>query len=160
MEDKSCDSCGEQYIPTRVNQRYCSDCKDKGEWYTTRFNLGRRLGSLVRSAKNRAAAKDLPYDLDAEYAQELWDKQEGKCVVSGREFNLDSYDGYRQVHPDAPSIDRMEPSLGYVRDNVRLVTYQSNVCLNEYGQEQLLDLSEDILINAGHHVKRSDEEGH
>lgn len=145
MDDKECLECADVYSPVRSNQKYCNDCKEKGEWFLSRFNLKRRLGSLAAAAKNRATAKKLPYNINTDYIIDLWYAQGMQCPVSGRMLDLESYGGKTQVNPDAPSIDRIEPSLGYVRGNVRLVTYWTNVLLNEYGHDLLLELCSDIL---------------
>lgn len=50
-----------------------------------------------------------------------------------------------QVNPNAPSVDRIVPSLGYVQGNVRLITYHVNVALAEFGLGSLIKLSEDVI---------------
>lgn len=149
MDAKICKECDELFTPYHPNtQKYCNDCREKGEWFLSRFSLRRRLGSLAHSAKNRAKSKNLPYDINTDYLEELWEEQGMQCPVSGRMFDLEAYGEKRQVNPDAPSVDRIIPSLGYVKGNIRLVTYLTNVCLNEYGYEYLLQLCSDITETA------------
>lgn len=146
MDDKLCEECGLLFAPYHKNtQKYCDDCREKGEWFLSRFNLRRRLGSLAYAAKNRAKKKNLPCNINTDYIIELWEEQGMQCPISGRMFDLDSYGNKSQVNPDAPSIDRIVPEKGYVKGNVRLVTYLTNVCLNEYGHEFLIQLCQDIL---------------
>ena len=146
MDDKLCGECGLLFTPYHKNtQKYCDDCREKGEWFLSRFNLRRRLGSLAYAAKNRAKKKNLPCNINTDYIIELWEEQGMQCPISGRMFDLDSYGNKSQVNPDAPSIDRIVPEKGYVKGNVRLVTYLTNVCLNEYGHEFLIQLCQDIL---------------
>lgn len=109
--------------------------KTKPEW---------RVRQLLARAKNRAIAKNLPFDLSADYLLHLWEEQGGKCAVSGRTFCLD-YDG---LHPDTVSIDRITPQLGYVRGNVRLVTYHVNVAISEFGLSAFLNLCSDCIGGA------------
>lgn len=156
MKEKVCNECKKSFIPYHKNtQKWCDACKKKGDWFLKRFNIKKRMTSLCYCAKNRATSKGLPFDITNEYVLKLFEDQKGKCVISGRTFNLDSYGNKGQVNPDAPSLDRVIPSLGYVKGNVRLVTYLTNVCLNEYGHDFLLDLCEDLLIHAGNIVERS-----
>lgn len=154
MIEKECVECGELFTPYhRETQKWCESCRELGSWYLLRFNLKKRMTSLCYAAKNRAKTKNLACDITNEYILQLYNDQNGKCVVSGREFDLDAFGNKGQVNPDAPSIDRIIPSLGYVKGNVRLVTYLTNVCLNEYGHEHLLDLCKDLLEHAGHEVR-------
>ena len=106
-----------------------------------------RLARLCQMAKNRAKNKKIDFNLTPDYLLHLWESQLGKCAVSGRNFILEPSKKFRQVHPDAPSIDRIIPKNGYIEGNVRLITYHSNVCVNEYGDKVLIDLIRDIMAN-------------
>jgi len=96
-------------------------------------------------AKSRAKKKELDYNLTSDYLVELWNDQEGSCALSGRKFELGKAEKFRQVHPDAPSVDRIVPSKGYTQGNIRFLTYHCNVCVNEYGDEVLIKLMNDII---------------
>ena len=146
MAVKYCEECKEAFTPAHDSrQRWCALCKEKGKWFLSRFTIKRRLGSLAYAAKNRAKAKDLPYNINTDFVMELWEDQGMQCPISGRMFDLEAWGKKSQVNPDAPSIDRVDPSLGYVKGNIRLVTYLTNVCLNEYGHDYLLQMCSDIL---------------
>ena len=155
VDNKLCAECKTSFIPYHLStQKWCYDCKEKGEWFLTRFNIRRRLGSLAYAAKNRAKTKGLPYNINTDFVIDLWEAQGMQCPVSGRMFDLESWGNKSQVNPDAPSIDRIDPSLGYIKGNIRLVTYLTNVCLNEYGHDYLLQLCADITAQAEHNNTR------
>jgi hypothetical protein len=40
-----------------------------------------------------------------------------------------------KTNPFAPSIDRINPSIGYTKDNIRLVCASVNFALNEFGED-------------------------
>lgn len=40
-----------------------------------------------------------------------------------------------------PSIDRIQPALGYVPGNVRIITVVANTALNEYGDKIMTEVS-------------------
>ena len=142
---KQCEYCNEDFPYKGRGQRWCSPCcQSVPEHLRRRKTVDGRMSALVSNAKARAKKKDLPFDLTVGYMVNVWKYQDGKCPLSGRGFGLDQTAKFRQVHPDAPSIDRIEPSKGYVEGNVRLLTYHTNVCVNEYGDEILFDLIEDI----------------
>lgn len=95
-------------------------------------------------AKNRAKTKRVPFDIGGAYLSELWDEQNGKCAVSGMEMDLIMSEKYL-TNPQAPSVDRIIPSKGYVKGNVRIVCYQVNMALSEYGEEQLMKMCRAIV---------------
>lgn len=127
------------------NGRYCSpECLKTNNY---RFNMTRpvyRVNKLLAGEAHRAKTKELDYDLDLDYMMGLWDGCEGKCRITGRCFYLGDPAPYF-VHPNAPSIDRIIPELGYTKGNVRFVTYQTNVALSEYGFDHLISFASDIV---------------
>ena len=105
---------------------------EKPEW---------RLKKLMSMAKNRAKTKRIPFDLDIKHLMKLWD---GKCSISGVDLYLKAGSG--RVHRRAPSIDRIVPEFGYVKGNVRIVTYQVNVAISEFGEEGLMKLVSEVVL--------------
>lgn len=95
-----------------------------------------RLAKLLSMARNRAAGKGLHFDLDIEYLKALWEESQGCCVLTGIPFDLNPTNKKGQVNPKAPSIDRIVPSLGYTKNNIRLITYHMNVALSEFGIDE------------------------
>lgn len=93
-----------------------------------------RLIQLMRQAKSRATKHGLPYDLNVHFLLKLWDIQCGKCALTKINFNLERNETYSS-EPFAPSIDKINPKLGYTQDNVRLVCVAINFALNEFGED-------------------------
>lgn len=142
---KICNECGSSFLG-EPNSKYCSKlCLSRNEYSANMLKFEWRLRKILAGAKGRSKLSNLDFDIDLEYLIALWKDNEGKCVVSGRSFNLESYGEYGQVNPDAPSIDRIVPKQGYTKGNVRLVTYHVNVALSEYGLDSLIELSQDII---------------
>ena len=79
-----------------------------------------------------------------EYIEQLFVRQEGRCLYTGRKFTLDGIEGSR-TKPYVPSLDRINPSLGYVPGNVRLVTWQVNRALSDLGDDALDQLVRDRM---------------
>lgn len=100
------------------------------------------LSSAVTQAKLRASNKNLPFNIDADYVKQLAKDQEYKCSISGRLFDGEPSE-YR-VNPNTASLDRIIPELGYVKGNVRLVTWQVNCAVSEYGFEKFSELCRDV----------------
>jgi len=103
-----------------------------------------RLQLACRNARSRAMRKGYPFDLDYGFLLYLYECQEGMCDISGRIFTLEKHETLK-IHPDSPSLDKIKPELGYIKGNVRFVTYHVNVCLHNLGEDVLRDLCEDIV---------------
>lgn len=100
----------------------------------------KRAWLLVDSARARAKLRNLPFDLEG-YQPELQRRMDlGVCEFSGIPLRLT---GGRTF--DSPSLDRIVPSLGYTRGNVRIVCDIVNRALNDYGEEVLFLVMESAL---------------
>ncbi len=131
-----CDCCGLDITYT-TRRNYCSTyCSKQDSYQNRKTDYKYRLAKLYSMAKNRAEKSDLPFDIDLNYLVELWDLNEGKCCLTGLPFQLDNSEKGK-TNPETVSIDKIIPKLGYTKGNVRLVCYQINIALSEYGEEQL-----------------------
>lgn len=137
---KTCKHCKEEFI-TKFKQDFCNPCKEKhSRWDISKLNYKIRLSKLCAMAKNRAKAKSVPFDLTKEYLVSLWEESEGCCCLTGQPFDLKPWGRKGQVSPQAPSVDRIKPKLGYTKGNVRLITYHLNVALSDFGIEEFENL--------------------
>lgn len=80
-----------------------------------------RLNELLRSARRRSS---VPCDLTIEFLLELLDKQEGKCYYSGIQMEFVQWGNGRNNY--SVSIDQVEPSKGYTKDNIVLCCWGVN----------------------------------
>jgi len=67
-------------------------------------------------------------------ALERYRSQNGRCALSGIEFDLREVGQGAAKRPFAPSLDRVDATGGYTADNVRLVCQAVNFVLNAYGE--------------------------
>lgn len=74
---------------------------------------GKYWKNIIASAK----ARQLPFEIDIEYAWNLFQKQNEKCAISGLPISF-KYNGDRKVKRTA-SIDRIDSSKGYVHGNIQ-----------------------------------------
>lgn len=58
------------------------------------------------------------------------------CEVTGLPFSWTRY-AKRTIRPMAPSVDRIDSSKGYTRDNVRLVIFAANCAMGSWGEDYL-----------------------
>lgn len=92
------------------------------------------INGAFRSARTRARVKGVPFDLDRPFLLSMAEDQRFRCALTGIEFFAANVRASR-VDPYTPSIDRIIPSLGYTKGNVRLVIYAANAMLLDWGEE-------------------------
>lgn len=80
----------------------------------------------------------MAFDLDAAWLKEKL--ASGICELSGLQIERVAPGAYR-THPFAPSLDRIEPGLGYVKSNVRLVCFAVNRARSDWGDEVLMKIA-------------------
>lgn len=140
-----CKHCGKEFR-VRTGGLFCSkSCRGKHrritnpEWYKAfhlkhkarnnaasiaryrRVRAAAPYQTLIEMAKVRAAAKKFAFDLTVEWGSLIWT---GSCAVTGIPFEL----GRSRRDAYSPSIDRIEPTKGYTRDNCRFVLWAINAC--------------------------------
>jgi hypothetical protein len=118
------------------------------QYYITRkryhMNVDWRINLTFKNAQNRSIKQGKPFDLDKDYLKKIWEEQEGRCALTGMEFDLRDLDTGRP-NPDGPSLDKINPAEGYVRGNVRFITYQANWCRSDYGDEALIAFAKRLI---------------
>ena len=91
--------------------------------------------------KSRAQTKHVEFNLTMEFLQELIIKSDLKCSYCLKQLNFQ-----RQYEDrwDAPSIDRIIPSLGYTQSNSLICCYRCNAIKNDATSDELYMLSEAV----------------
>lgn len=128
----------------------CQECRNAAyrEWHhARRLDPSHRARRLCSSAKARAAAKGLHFDLTPEWIQARLDA--GICEASGLPFDMTQQRGW-----NTPSLDRERPDLGYVQGNVRMVLFALNAGCGDWGEYRLIEAVRAVLSQRR---KRSDE---
>lgn len=93
-------------------------------------------GRLVTHAKVRARKLEVPFDLRPEDI--LFPLELGVCEATNLPFQKTEF----QRNPFAPSLDRKEPALGYVRGNVQVVLWALNAMRGDWGDQILLQIAD------------------
>lgn len=83
---------------------------------------------LLKNAKRRAKEKGLEFDLNHSDV-----KIPKVCPILG--IPLFSADGYAK--DNSPSIDRIDPTRGYVRGNVMVISFRANTLKNDASIDEL-----------------------
>lgn len=125
-----CKKCEQQRA---INHRNSLSDSDK---------LIRLLRERLLHAKNRAKSKNMYFDLTKEFILDLWDKQKGKCALTGLDMTYDRYTGRTYTNV---SIDRIDTNKGYTKDNVQLVCMAANQSKSDLTDEQLYQVCKGIV---------------
>ena len=94
----------------------------------------RYIQDRLSSYKSRAKQKSYSFDLDSEFLLELWKKQGGLCFYTKQKMNIIhlTYDFW------SPSLDRLNPDKGYIKDNVAWTLHGVNCFKQQLTLEQFL----------------------
>ena len=125
--------CYECKAYKRKQYKAANKTKLKTERYAYNHSFQGRLVALIQAAKQRARKHNLEYSLDREWILNLYEKQNGKCLLTGINFSMEN-PVETNLNPLSPSLDKIIPKLGYTKDNTRLVCVAINIALNEFGE--------------------------
>lgn len=144
METKKCTICGiekplSDYPRTYHNETSrrsnCKQCENKRRKHSYDKNP---ISRLMMNAKARARLRKIEFNLgnDDVVIPE-------KCPLLGIKFELGEKDNYAY----SPSIDRKDPSKGYVKGNVWVISCKANMMKTNATTEELIEFSKNILKN-------------
>ena len=85
----------------------------------------------VGGAKDRARRLGLPFDLDKDYVAAIIPDA---CPVFGTPF---LFIGGKRTRPDSPTIDRVQPSKGYVKGNVAVISMRANAIKSNASADEI-----------------------
>jgi hypothetical protein len=122
MQLKKCKLCS---VPKPIDQfrrnedgsfKYhsCRDCQSKRQWQYYKRNP---IKVMIISAKHRAKRDNVPFAL-AEKDIVIPDV----CPILGIKLHA----GDRRNHDYAPTVDKIDPALGYVPGNIVVISHRAN----------------------------------
>lgn len=94
--------------------------------------------TLIHDSKNRK----LENTLTVQDINEMFSKQNGLCYW----FKIPLIPSKDRKHPQQPSLDRLDTSKGYTKDNVVLSCYAANIGRNENNLETWKKFLDMLLI--------------
>ena len=125
-----------EFIKTEKSKQY------QKEWYKLNKNKKKEnskknteikkekapLKLLLNSIKNGAKRRNLEFKIDLEFLLDCWEKQNGKCYYTKIDMKYIAF----KKDPFQVSIDRIDSSKGYTKDNVVLCCQSINYMKNDY----------------------------
>lgn len=136
--ERLCFKCELNYQSKRSYGLLCKKChllKRKETRKNEKTDLHSMAKRTLNTLKYRSKEKS---DLDINYLLALWEKQDGKCYYSGIEMIIPSYGISR--NPYVASIDRLDSSIGYVKENIVWATWICNAGKNTLTPKQYIEL--------------------
>lgn len=104
-----------------------------------------RARQLLMSARLRAKATGQLFTITEEWVTERLER--GVCPMTGIPFVMTRGEG-RQAY--APSLDRIDPSVGYTPENARLIISAVNLAKNVWSDDTLYEWAEALLAHRQH----------
>lgn len=95
---------------------------------------------IVNRAKYRAKKQGLPFDLSwRDITVPVY------CPLLGIKISMGEFDGISGLAIDSsPSLDRIVPELGYVKTNVKVISFLANMIKNKATPDQLKEVANNI----------------
>lgn len=147
LESKICTHCKEKKeiiefkIRPAYKDGYANQCKKCQYEITTNsrkaYELKYWVKKLFHSAKKHAKSE---VEIDEQFISELYEKQNGRCYW----FNLKLEPSNEAKYPWQPSLDRLDRTKGYTKDNVVLACYTANIGRNTSSAETFIKFVNDL----------------
>jgi len=136
--------CGLEFDIEHTELKRISSCGcliyKNGQKHHLWKGVGQVSATYLTKLHKRAAEKGLEFNLDCEYCNSLLESQKNICAISGIRISLDKFN-------KTASIDRIDPSLGYVRGNVHWVHKKVNQMKWDFSLSEFLDWCRQIVRN-------------
>lgn len=142
-----------QYAKERYLQKGAALRAKQAEWRarnrehlkntSAQRRLTKRAACLVAAARVRARKKRIAFNLTASDVEAIQRTiNAGVCEVSGVSLVLAGPRG-----PYSPSLDRINPALGYVSGNVRVVAWALNCAMGDWGLGPVLHIVGNAIVS-------------
>lgn len=120
----------------------CSSCGSKAGAAKRSLSDCDVIDKYLSNIKYRSKKKGFDFDVDPEFLTELFYSQEEKCALTGMPLQL------RQTSGDfdfSASLDRIDSSKGYTKDNVQWVHKIVNRMKSDYDQDEFIAICKSIV---------------
>ena len=131
----------------------CKECQKirKQKYWRLReeFNLDLHFRYLLYGCKqrvlgntNKGKYKGIKFNITLKDLYKLYKKQNGLCVISGIEMTYIVGGGFKDKNI---SIDRIDNSKGYIKNNIQLVCSRINIMRGNLSYDELLGFCKNIV---------------
>ena len=100
------------------------------------------IQQLVGSTKRRAKKIGVPHNIDADYLNEIYPK-DNLCPVLG----IKLVRGKGSIYGNSPSLDKIIPKKGYVKGNVVWISMRANLIKQDANSDEILKVGKWLKKN-------------
>ncbi len=139
-------SCGNQHVMIqskfgRVKSCGCSKTK-KGKDHPYWGGCGDISLTFWNKITHSAGKRGLKFEITIEYIWKLFQKQKGKCKLSGIDLVIKDRNG-------TASLDRIDSTKGYIKGNVQWVYKKVNFMKQNLPEKEFIELCNKIVEQKG-----------
>jgi hypothetical protein len=138
---KHCSGCGKEQAYTRLDHakqsfllnKQCKKCATG----LRKFSANAHVGAIARNYnryRKSAKARNIEWRVSVD---DVAEKFNGFCALTGWEISMD-------YHKTTASLDRIDSTKGYLKDNIQWVHSMVNMSKNKYPQERFIDMCKAI----------------
>jgi hypothetical protein len=146
---KPCPECGIMQSYLRKNYaeqslflgKICKTCSNRKTDNSHRgWHRDIRI-SWYNRFKINAEMRGIFWDLTIDNIADLMESQDFRCALSGEPIEFPDFGNYQK---SPASIDRIDSSKGYIKDNIQLVTRKVNMMKQSYSQEEFIEVCKKV----------------
>jgi hypothetical protein len=119
-------------------QHRCKNCLKKDPKRYNRLinkdDLELYLIDRYHGCRSRSNRKGIQFDLTVEFLKRLWDKQSGRCAITGINMTHSILEGKIKTNL---SVDKINAKLGYTQKNIQLVCNIVNIMKSDMDIKEL-----------------------
>ena len=142
---KQCSACQKElavtmfYRATKTKDGLQSQCKScsaqSAKKSEQKYPIRNQTSKMVVKARLRAVEKKLDFNINQDYVRSL---VVSHCPIFGMPLEWSCYRKNSSGSlPNSPSLDRIDPTKGYVKGNLWIISQKANVIKNNATHEEL-----------------------
>lgn len=89
------------------------------------------------SARSRSMKKCIDFEIELDDLHRLWCNQDGKCALSGIDLLLSKKTSDSLKNPFMASLDRIDSSKGYTKDNIQWVCWIGQLAKHTFNTDDI-----------------------
>jgi len=135
-----------------TNDQFCPCCAKMARDLRKKKNRNfERSRGLFNEIKKRASKKDIKFEITKEDLRSIYGTVK-KCPIL--EIDIDYSENYiGGPNDNSPSIDRLIPELGYIKENISILSQRANRIKNNGSAEEHILIALWMLKNLGYNEK-------